>query len=63
MSYNSQDILQLIKQEENNAVEFKSSEVHADSLAREMTAFSNSSGGVILIGVDDEGVIEGLTPT
>ena len=61
MSYNSQDILQLIKQEENNAVEFKSSEVHADSLAREMTAFSNSSGGVILIGVDDEGIIKGLT--
>ncbi len=61
MSYNRQDILQLIKQEENSAVEFKSCKVHPDSLAREMTAFSNSSGGVILIGVDDEGKIEGLT--
>ncbi len=60
MNYTSQDILELIKQEENSAVEFKSSGVHADSLAREMTAFSNSSGGVVLIGVDDNGIIEGL---
>jgi len=61
MNYNSHEIQQLIKQEENNAVEFKSCGVHADSLAREITAFSNSSGGVILLGVDDKGIVEGMT--
>ena len=61
MAYNQDDIKQLIRQGENHAVEFKSSQVHADSLAKEMTAFANSYGGVVLIGVDDEGSIEGLS--
>ena len=61
MTYNQNDIKQLIRQGENHAVEFKSSQVHADSLAKEMTAFANSYGGVVLLGVDDEGYIEGLS--
>jgi ATP-dependent DNA helicase RecG len=50
----------LIAQGENSAVEFKASGVHADSIAREMVAFANSQGGVILLGVDDTGSLEGL---
>lgn len=50
----------LIRQGENSAVEFKSGDVHADSLAREIVAFANSLGGVILLGVADDGRIEGL---
>ena len=61
MVYNQDDIRQLIRQGENHAVEFKSSQVHPDSLAKEMTAFANSYGGVILLGVDDKGNIEGLS--
>ena len=61
MIYTSEDIVNLIQQGENQAVEFKGCQVHADSLAREMTAFSNTSGGVILIGVDDGGNIEGVS--
>lgn len=34
---------------------------NAESLAAEMVAFSNGSGGKILVGVDDDGSITGLT--
>ncbi|MCI5129970.1 MAG: transcriptional regulator [Candidatus Electrothrix sp. EH2] len=61
MVYNADDIRQLLQQGENHAVEFKSSRVHADSLAKEMTAFANSYGGAVLLGVDDKGNIEGLS--
>ena len=50
----------LIRQGENSAVEFKSYRVLAESVAREMTAFANSLGGVILLGIADDGDIEGL---
>ncbi len=51
MTYTDKDIIALLKQGENCAIEFKGSQVHANSLAKEITAFSNSSGGVILIGL------------
>lgn len=50
----------LIAQGENEAIEFKSGEVRPESLASEMVAFSNSSGGSILLGVCDEGKILGF---
>ncbi len=53
----------LIDQGENSAVEFKSAQVHPDSLAREIVAFANSQGGTVLLGVDDHGKIEGLDDT
>ncbi len=40
-------------------VEFKSEKVHPNSLAEEIVAFSNFEGGTLLIGIDDEGGIEG----
>ena len=53
-------IQSLIDQGENSSVEFKSSAVRPESLAREIVAFSNSSGGTILIGVDDDGQVTGI---
>ena len=41
-------IVILIRQGENSAVEFKSYQVRPESVAREMVAFANSLGGVIL---------------
>ena len=38
------------KKEEDSKVEFKSYNVREQSLAQEMIAFSNSGGGLILIG-------------
>lgn len=58
--YNKEEILQLIKGGENSAVEFKTAEVKIDALAREIAAFSNTDGGVILLGVDDNGEVPGL---
>ncbi len=55
-----EQIKQLIEQGENSAVEFKSSEVRPERLAREIVAFANSSGGTILIGVEDSGKITGV---
>lgn len=50
----------LLCQTENSALEFKTSEVHPDSLAREIVAFANSQGGTILLGVNDDVQIEGI---
>jgi ATP-dependent DNA helicase RecG len=53
----------LIAQGENIAVEFKREDVSPESIAKEMVAFANSSGGNILIGVEDDGVISGISTT
>ncbi|MCI0470125.1 MAG: putative DNA binding domain-containing protein, partial [Candidatus Aminicenantes bacterium] len=60
--YTEIEIKQLITGGENSSVEFKSSAVTSDSLAREIVAFANSSGGIVLIGVEDDGEITGLSP-
>jgi ATP-dependent DNA helicase RecG len=54
------DIIHLISHGENSAVEFKRSDVRAESLVREIVAFSNSNGGAILIGIDDDGSVLGV---
>lgn len=51
---------ELIAQGENHALEFKSAQVHPDSLARELVALANTHGGVILLGVEDSGDIAGV---
>ncbi|HMP29278.1 MAG TPA: ATP-binding protein, partial [Saprospiraceae bacterium] len=53
-------ILELINQGENVSVEFKEQEVHADSVSKEIVAMLNTSGGNILIGVSDDGIIKGV---
>ena len=49
------DLNALIAQGENQSLEFKSAQVHPDSLAKEMVAFANSAGGIILLGVEGNG--------
>ncbi len=53
-----QAIQDLIKQGEGIGLEFKSSLLNSESLAKEFVAFSNSYGGTLLIGVQDDGEIE-----
>ena len=55
------NLANLLSQGENNAVEFKSASVGADGLSKEIVAFANTLGGSILIGVEDNGVISGVT--
>ncbi len=56
------EILELIGNGETTKVQFKSDVNNVISIAREMVAFSNTKGGLILIGVDDKtGNLTGLT--
>ena len=51
----------LLEQGESGSVEFKTEDVRPESLAREMVAFSNTLGGILLIGVQDDGGIQGVS--
>ena len=55
-------LLNLIAKAENSEVQFKEELPLPDSLAAEMVAFSNSKGGLILVGVNDKtGALSGLS--
>ena len=45
---------------EDSTIELKRELPHRESLAEEIAAFANANGGVILIGVDDDGEIVGI---
>ena len=55
------ELLELIGSGENSGVEFKRDDVRPDSLAKEMSALLNLEGGHILLGVEDDGGVVGLT--
>lgn len=56
-------IAQLIAQGENSALEFKRDGIDPDDLAKEIVGMLNREGGVILIGVEDDGNISGIEKT
>ncbi|MGI8815243.1 MAG: ATP-binding protein [Pseudonocardia sp.] len=55
------ELLELIRNGENSGVEFKRDTVDARGLAREIVALANLAGGRILLGVDDDGSVAGIT--
>lgn len=58
---NRTDVLELIANQENSRVEFKRDDCHPDDLTKEISALLNLEGGVVLLGVEDDGRISGLT--
>ena len=54
------ELLEIISNGENSAVEFKQDVLQNHDLAKELVAFSNFEGGMVLLGVDDDGTIIGL---
>jgi ATP-dependent DNA helicase RecG len=56
---NPQSIAQIILRGEDSRTQFKR-QIDADSLCAEMAAFSNFQGGLLIIGVNDNGSIAGL---
>ncbi len=54
------ELLEKIYLGEDATIEFKGALPHKNSLADEIAAFANARGGVILIGVDDNGEIVGV---
>lgn len=55
------ELLELIDNGENSGVEFKRDDVHPDSLAKNVAALLNFEGGHILLGVEDDQTVSGLT--
>ncbi len=55
------ELRDLILKGENSYVEFKRDGVHPASLAKEMCALLNHRGGVILLGVEDNGEVSGIS--
>ncbi len=56
----SSQIYELIKQGEDQQLDFKQSITSAHKIARTIVAFANSEGGKIVIGVDDAGEVIGV---
>lgn len=57
---NRKKILEMIEQGEGLTVEFKQRFSSYEKIAKEMIAFANTSGGVILFGIDDDKSIYGV---
>jgi len=55
------ELAELIHNGENSGVEFKRDDVHPEKLAKEMAALLNFEGGYILLGVEDDGNVSGIT--
>jgi len=55
------ELLEIIANGESSGVEFKRDVLQNHELAREFVAFSNFEGGRVLLGVEDDGSIAGLT--
>ncbi len=54
------DIKQLVKKGEGQQLEFKMKVKFPEKIIREMVAFANSDGGILLLGVGDLGEVAGL---
>ena len=59
----SLELLKLIENGEDSKHQFKEIVKDTNKLANEMVAFTNSQGGMIIIGVDNSGKITGLSKT
>jgi len=57
------ELLEIIHNGENSGVEFKLDMIEPRALAKEVVAFANLEGGAILLGVEDDGVVSGITRT
>ncbi len=53
-------LLSIIAKGEDSTHQFKKTVTHAETIAQELVALSNASGGLLFVGVDDDGKISGL---
>ena len=53
-------LIEKVQLGEDATIEFKRTLPHRNSLVDEIAAFANARGGIVLIGVDDNGEIVGL---
>lgn len=57
------EFLELVRNHESSGVEFKRDDIRPEQLAKEICALANFEGGHILLGVENDGTITGLTRT
>jgi len=55
------DLAELIRNGESSGVDFKRDDIRPEKLAKEMAALLNLEGGYVLLGVEDDGSVSGLT--
>jgi ATP-dependent DNA helicase RecG len=55
------ELLEIIGNGENSGMEFKRDDLRTQDLAKELVAFSNLEGGMVVLGVEDDGTVSGLT--
>ena len=55
------ELIELIGRGEDSRTQFKQTITNPESLAGDLVAFSNSKGGRIIIGVNDQGAVAGLS--
>ena len=55
------ELLEIIRNGENSGVEFKRDAIQNIALAEDLVAFSNFEGGIVLLGVEDDGSVSGIT--
>jgi predicted HTH transcriptional regulator len=56
------ELQQLISRGESDTLEFKKRVTHPDRIARTIVSLANTKGGIILVGVMDNGQINGIDP-
>lgn len=54
------ELLEIISNGENSGVEFKRADLRPQDLAKELVAFSNLEGGMVILGIEDDGQISGI---
>ena len=55
------ELLELIHNGESSGVEFKRDDIQNQDFARELVALTNLEGGLLLLGVEDDGSVSGIT--
>ena len=55
------ELLELLKNGENSGVEFHRGPVEYETLAKQLVALTNLAGGRVLLGVEDDGSVSGIT--
>ncbi|MBU0567107.1 putative DNA binding domain-containing protein [bacterium] len=59
--FTQKEIKKIITKGETSGVEFKSEREKNVDLVKEITAFANGMGGYLIVGVEDNGEISGIT--
>ena len=54
------ELKKLVARGESGSLEFKRKATYPDKIVREMIAFANAQGGILLVGISDDGGIAGL---